>query len=140
MDGAKATTLRCFTDVWDGRRLGVADEVLAPGYLGHAPGDRRLRGREALKRYVRRYHRGFPDLEISVAGQLAEGDRVVTEFTMTGRHRGRWFGVPATGRPVRLGGLAFTRIGADGLIAEQWYEWERRELLEQLGLLPPLPQ
>jgi hypothetical protein len=39
---------------------------------------------------------------------------------------------------MTLGGLAFSRISG-GLIAEQWYEWERRKLLEQLDLLPVLP-
>jgi steroid delta-isomerase-like uncharacterized protein len=136
VDG-KATALRCFTELWGAGRLEVADEILSAGYVGHAPGDRDLRGRDPLKSLVRSYRTGFPDLMISVFGQLSEGDRVVTEFTMSGVHAGRWFGVPGTGRPISLGCLAFSRIG-DGLIVEQWYEWERRKLLEQLGLVPIL--
>ena len=135
----KSTTLRCFEELWATGRLGVADEILHPDYEGHAPGFRTMRGRAALKDLVRRYHRGFPGLELAVVGQIGEGDRVVTEFTLTGVHTGRWMGVPATGRAIRLGGLAFSRLDRRGQIVEQWYEWERRLLLEQLGLLPSLP-
>jgi len=135
----KSVTLRCFEELWADGRLGVADEILHPDYQGHAPGFRAMRGRAALKDLVRRYHRGFPGLEFTVVGQIGEGDRVVTEFTLTGVHTGRWMGVPPTRRAISLGGLAFTRLDEDCQIVEQWYEWERRLLLEQLGLLPSLP-
>jgi steroid delta-isomerase-like uncharacterized protein len=133
----KAIALRCFTELWGAGKLNVADEIVDAGYAGHAPGDRDLRGRDPLKALVRRYHAGFPGLRISVLGQLSEHDRVVTEFTMSGVHTGKWFGVPATGRTMELGCVAFTVV-TDGLITEQWYEWERRKLLEQLGLVPIL--
>ncbi len=136
-DQEKATTLRCFKELWAAGRLATADEIVSADYAGHAPGARRMRGREPLKALVRSYHSGFPGLSISVLGQLSERDRVVTEFTMTGVHTGRWMGVPATGRPIQLGGVAFSAV-SDGLIVEQWYEWERRKLLEQLGLVPIL--
>lgn len=138
MSSGKEVTLRCFEGLWAQNALNIADEILHPGYLGHAPGDRDMHGRDALKKYVRTYHQGFPGLRVTVLGQVEQGDRVVTEFTLTGVHKGKWYGVPATGRVVDLGGLAFTRLSG-GLIAEQWYEWERRQLLEQLGLLPTLP-
>lgn len=134
---AKDVALRCFTELWGRGRLEVGDEILSAGYVGHAPGDRHLRGRDSLKALVREYRSGFPGLQVSVLGQVGERDRVVTEFTMSGLHAGRWFGVPATGRPVELGCVAFSVV-RDGLIAEQWYEWERRKLLEQLRLVPVL--
>jgi len=138
----KDATLRCFAELWGQGALDVADEILGAGYVCHAPGDRSISGVTALKEYVRGYRTGFPGLRITVLGQLGEGDLVVTEFTMTGVHRGRWAGVPATGREVALGCVAFSRVAhsADtgGLIIEQWYEWERRKLLEQLGLVPVL--
>lgn len=133
----KATVLRCFTELWGAGRLDVTDEILSADYVGHAPGNRDLRGRDQLRSLVNSYRVGFPGLEISVLGQVSERDRVVTEFTMSGVHKGKWFGVPGTGRPVALGCLAFSAV-REGLIVEQWYEWERRKLLEQLGLVPIL--
>ncbi len=136
-DAHKTTTLRCFAELWDQQKMDVADQIFSAGLVCHAPGDRDMHGRDALKALVRSYHAGFPGLKISVLGQLSEGDRVVTEFTMAGTHSGKWMGVPATGRDMQLGCVAFSRI-SDGVIAEQWYEWERRKLLEQLALVPIL--
>lgn len=133
----KDVALRCFTELWGEGWLDVADEIVSAEYAGHAPGDRSLNGRDSLKALVREYRSGFPGMRISVLGQLGERDRVVTEFTMSGRHAGKWFGVPATGWLMELGCVAFSVV-RDGLITEQWYEWERRKLLEQLKLVPIL--
>ncbi|GAB3669784.1 ester cyclase [Actinocorallia lasiicapitis] len=137
MSQGKTLALRCFTELWGQGRYDTGAELLHPGYRGHAPGDRDLRGAQALYDYIAEYRKGFPRLRLSVLGQIEQGDRVVTEFSLAGVHTGRWHGVPPTGRATDLGGLAFTRISG-GLIVEQWYEWERRKLLEDLGLLPSL--
>jgi steroid delta-isomerase-like uncharacterized protein len=136
-DDDRALVQRCFEELWGGGDLAVADEILSPDFVGHAPGARDLKGRDELKGLVGAYRAGFPELAVSVRNQLGEGDKVVTEFDMSGRHTGKWMGVPATGRSLSLSGQAFSRL-QDGLIAEQWLEWERRKLLEQLGLLPVL--
>ncbi|MBO3749428.1 ester cyclase [Streptosporangiaceae bacterium NEAU-GS5] len=138
LEKGKAATLRCFAELWGQGDLGVAGEIVSDAYVCHAPGDRHLAGAAALRRYVQGYRTGFPGLRITILGQLGERDLVVTEFTMTGVHTGRWAGVPATGREVALGCVAFSRLTPGGLISEQWYEWERRKLLEQLGLVPIL--
>jgi predicted ester cyclase len=137
LEQAKALTRRCFTELWGRTELAVADEILHAGFAGRAPGEPDMRGRDSLKALVSAYHAGFPGLSVAILGQLGERDLVVTEFAMAGVHAGRWMGVPATGRQMRLACVAFSRIG-DGLIKQQWYEWERRKLLEQLGLVPVL--
>jgi steroid delta-isomerase-like uncharacterized protein len=137
LEEEKVLVGRCFGELWGEGQLDVADEIMSPDYVCHAPGARDLQGREALKELVGAYRRGFPQLQIEVRNQLAEGDRVVTEFDMHGDHTGKWMGVPATKRPMTLSCCAFSRV-ADGMIAEQWFEWERRKLLEQLGLVPAL--
>ncbi|MFC5826896.1 ester cyclase [Nonomuraea insulae] len=133
----KATTLRCFEELWGECRYDVVDQLVGDGFACHAPGARDIRGRAAFEALVRSYHTGFPGLKISVRGQLGEGELVVTEFTMSGQHTGSWGGVRPTGRPMSLECVAFSRFSY-GLIAEQWYEWDRRKLLEQLALVPVL--
>lgn len=137
LEREKALVRRSFEELWGAGRLEVADEILTADYACHAPGARDLRGREPLRQLVAGYRSGFPTLQINVRNQLAEGDRVVSEFDMSGEHRGKWMGVPATRRQMTLSCCAFSRL-EDGLIAEQWFEWERRKLLEQLGLVPVL--
>ena len=60
---------------------------------------------------------------------------MVTEFTLTGRHTGNWDGVRATRKSFDTSGCAFTHL-TDGRITRQWYEWDRRRILEQLKVMP----
>ncbi len=126
---------RLFEEVWRAGTLSVADELLAPDYTAAAPGDTEIRGAEGLKALVTDYRTGFPDLEVTVNRHLAEGDRVVTEYWMKATHTGTWSGVRATRKAIDLGGCAFSQV-TDGRIVRQWYEWDRRAILEQVGIMP----
>jgi steroid delta-isomerase-like uncharacterized protein len=75
---------------------------------------------------------GFPDLTIAIDDLIAEGDQVVWRITASGTHRGAFFGVPATGKPVTFGAHYTFRI-ADGKIVERWSAIDRLTLLVQLG-------
>jgi steroid delta-isomerase-like uncharacterized protein len=63
-------------------------------------------GLAGLKDVLRGMRTAFPDMHWSVEEQIAEGDKVVTRFEWTGTHRAEFFGVPATGRSVKVWGDA----------------------------------
>ena len=48
---------------------------------------------------------GFPDSRIAIESCNAEGDAVVTRWTLTGTHLGTFQGIPPTGRPVNFPAL-----------------------------------
>jgi hypothetical protein len=54
---------------------------------------------------------GFPDSRISIEACIAEGDTVVTRWTLTGTHQGMFQGIPPTERPVRFKKAAWLSIG-----------------------------
>ena len=66
---------------------------------------------------------------------IAEGDKVVGRITAYGTHTGELFGVPATGREIRVSGIAIWRI-SDGKIVEHWHETDGLGLMQQLGVVP----
>jgi SnoaL-like polyketide cyclase len=49
--------------------------------------------------------------------------------------RGELLGIPATGKHVRVGSISIFRV-AGGKITENWEQWDRLALLQQLGVLP----
>ena len=59
------------------------------------------------------------DLHVTVDGQVAEGDLVVTWWTMRGTHQGKWRGIQPTCKAMILTGVNIQRIRA-GLILEHW--------------------
>ena len=79
---------------------------------------------------------GFPDLHFSVEEQIAEGDKVVTRFEWTGTHRGKFLGVAATGRSVKVWGVVIDRLQS-GRIKDTRIIMDTLGLMMQLGVFPP---
>src|SRR5215471_4068289 len=80
----KAMARRWSEDLWGKGQLAVADEIIAPDYLRHDPGDPfPARGPEDVKRIVTMLRTMFPDLHIDVEAIVAEGDIVVSRYLTT---------------------------------------------------------
>jgi steroid delta-isomerase-like uncharacterized protein len=78
---------------------------------------------------------GFPDSRISIEACIAEGDTVVTRWTLTGTHQGMFQGIPPTGRAVRFNGIEFNRV-LKGRLVEHWSMFDNLALLQQIGAMP----
>ena len=84
---------------------------------------------------IRAYRGGLPDYLCTIDDQIAEGDRVVTRWTVRGTQTAELIGVPATGRRVILTGVAIDPV-ADGKIVETWLEADIHRMLQDLGVIP----
>src|SRR5215208_1641951 len=132
----KIVSWRLQEEVFGQDKLALVDELLAPDYVSHAPGDPELsRGPEDIKEIVRAYHSAFPDLTYTVEKQVAEGDMVVTRWTARGTHRGELMGVAPSGKQIEVSGMSMDRISG-GKIAENWVNWEALEMMQQIGAIP----
>ena len=65
---------------------------------------------------------------------MIDGPCHADRWVMTGTHRGELFGIPPTGRAVRIEGATFTRLGRDGLVVEDVHHVDYAGLMAQLGL------
>jgi predicted ester cyclase len=79
----------------------------------------------------------FPDLQITVEDQLAEGDKVPTRWKARGTHDGEFAGIPPTGKQGMVTGTTISRIAA-GKIVEERSNWNTLGLLQPLGVVPPM--
>jgi steroid delta-isomerase-like uncharacterized protein len=132
----KIVSWRLQEEVFGQGKLELVDELLAPDYLSHAPGDPELnRGRENIKEIVRAYHSAFPDIDFAVEQQVAEVDMVVTRWIARGTHRGEFMGIPPSGRRIAVSGMSMDRISG-GRIVENWNNWEALEMMRQIGAIP----
>ena len=95
-------------------------------------------GLNGLKDVLRGMRAAFPDMHWTVAEQISEGDKVVTRFEWTGTHRAEFFGVPATGRAVKVWGVVIDRLEG-GKIKETRIIMDALGLMMQLGVFPAPP-
>lgn len=115
--------------------LSLLDEVYAADLVWHEP-DQDIQGHEEARQLATMYKTAFPDLDVSVEDELAEGDKVVTRWTIRGTHQGEVeeFG-PPTGRQVEIKGITIHRI-EEGKIVEEWNRFDNLTILQQLGFVP----
>ncbi len=131
----KATYRRMIDEVFNRGNLDVADEVTAPDIIDHSGMPGRPPGPEGVKWAAQMFRAAFPDLQVTVEDQVAEGDLLVNRFTVRGTHQGEFAGVPATGKTATVSGIDCLRI-RDGKAAEHWMQMDMVGLLQQLGVMP----
>lgn len=93
-------------------------------------------GLDGLKDVLRGLKAAFPDIHWIIEEQIAEGDKVVTRFEWTGTHQGEFFGVPATGRPVKVWGVVIDCL-ENGKIKDTRIIMDALGIMMQLGAFPP---
>jgi len=93
-----------------------------------------VRGRAAIRARAAALLAAFPDFRLERVVLVVDGDRHADRWIMSGTHQGELFGIPPTGRPVRVEGATFTRLGANGLVIEDVHHVDYAGLMAQLGL------
>ena len=112
---------------------GMADEIVAADYYNHDAPDPNL-GLEGVKAGVTSFKNALPDVQLKIAFQLAEGDKVTTRYQWSGTHQGEIYGIPATGKQVNITSTVTFRI-ADGKIHEAWQNSDQWGAMQQLGVV-----
>ena len=140
MDDPKQVINRFVEELWNERRLEVADAIFANDCVTHqlrsgVPAEAVPRGPQAIKEHVAGWIASFPDLRFSVEQILSEGDRVVMQLLMEGTHQGAWLGIPASGKRMQVRMFTVHRF-VQGKIVEDWVLVESLGVFQQLGVLP----
>jgi steroid delta-isomerase-like uncharacterized protein len=130
----KAAVQRWILGVWDRGELSLVDELASDSYSYTAPGRTDLR-RQAFKAFVTDVRSAFPDLQNTISGQLAEGNKVVTIGTTRGTHHGTFAGIAATGRGIVIPWVVITEFHG-GKIANESELFDALSLMQQLGAMP----
>ena len=106
------------------QNLDVLDEIAAGEFA------------EVAKRWVRPFRSAFPDFEMEIVELIAESDKVVAHFKCSGTHRGKWLGVPGTGRRFeRVDEIYIFGVRSGRLVSAIGVE-DNLSRLRQLGISP----
>lgn len=130
----EALVRRYVEEVYDQRKLEVADEIFAPDFVLHDPDlPGGARGSEGMKGVVETFIGAFPDLQVSLDDVFSSGEKVVTRWTSRGTHQGELMGIAPTGNRVEVTAVGIWRV-ADGKIAEAWVVFDALGMMQQLGV------
>ena len=131
----KRIVRRIYDEVWNERRLEVADELISEGGVNYDTGlAAGPFGPEEMKGTVRMVTAAFPDNRHEVEEVIAEGDTVVARCTLTGTHKGPFMGIPPTSRRIEVNEIHIYRLEG-GKVVEHRVSRDDLGAMRQLGVI-----
>ena len=128
---------RLYKEVWNDRKLHVADEIISkshalndPAFTGSAVGP------ADYKTQVQRFVTAFPDLRFTVEDYICEKDKVVAAWTISGTHKGEVFCIAPTNKKVSVPGITIHQL-SNGKILDSQAMWDAYGVMVQLGHSQP---
>ena len=132
----KSIASSLYDGVWNKRKLELVDQLISPSHALHDPivsGSQV--GPELYKHRVRQMTTGFPDLRITIEDTIAEKEKLVVSWVISGTHKGEFMEIPATGRKISVEGITIHHI-QNGKILDSYARWDVLDLMRQLGAVP----
>ena len=130
----KALIRRFLDEGYNKRNLTIADELLSPNLVISFFGSV-LKGPEGWKKLANVFLTAFPDIYVTIEETIAEGDKVVANWSCSGTHKGPLRGIAPTGKEVTWKGIAIYRI-ADNKIVEAEGLNDALSIMQQIGAIP----
>lgn len=134
-----AANIKMYSHVWDEiinkRKLDLFNDTnFTKNVVMHtSPSD--VVGIDSARAYYTNYVTGFPDVIFTIEDVFGMGNKLVKHWNFKGTHTGVFFGIPATGKKVDIGGVTLVRM-EHGKIAEERDFFDNLEFMHQLGLIP----
>jgi steroid delta-isomerase-like uncharacterized protein len=114
----------------------LAQQLINPTAKFYAPGQvEPLIGPAGYLKTILMMREGFPDIQWHLEEIISENDKSAIRFTMTGTHKGTFFGVPPTGKSIKVQATNFYRL-TNNQITEEYGQPDLLALLQQIGAVP----
>ncbi len=125
----KMLSRRFLEDLWNAKNLAALDEVLTADFVEYIGGT--SSNTEEVKQMLSANLAAFPDMQATIEDQIAEGDKVVTRWTVRATHTGELMGIPPSGKAITVTGIVIDRI-VGSKIAETWTSYDMLGLQQQI--------
>ena len=115
----------------------VLDDYFSPEFVFHDPNGGQL-DFGGLKALFAAMRAAFTDFSVTRGIVMVEGDYVGSQTRMTGTFEHEFTAspvgtLPPTGAPFTLNLQNLFRYDSDGRLAEEWVQYDQRDMLRQLG-------
>jgi serine phosphatase RsbU (regulator of sigma subunit) len=128
----KAIFRRYAEEAGNQQNFEIVDEIFEQRYISHQPDGSTLeRGPQDVKRFHREFHSAFSDFHLDIEEQIAEGDKVVSRYTMRGIHQRAFRDLAPTGKEVELKAVTIFRFSEEGKVVETWDSYDQLSLMRQ---------
>lgn len=125
-----------FEDMLGKANWALADDILAEEVVMHHPSSPQpITGVKNVVGFLGAFRAGFPDMNMRVEFAFGDGEMVCVRWGMSGTHTAELFGIPASGKPVKVVGVSILRFSKDKVV-EDWVSEDTMGLMQQIGVIP----
>lgn len=119
----------------------IGEPIISPDVIFYAPtSPEPLHGFDGYMAVLDMMRGTMPDVQWKAEEFIAEGDKVMIRFTMTGTQTQPFMGMPATDKPVKVTAMNIYQL-KDGKIIREHGLPDIFTMLRQIGVIPaPAPQ
>jgi predicted ester cyclase len=116
----------------------IMDQIFAPEFVMHSPlGDF---SRAEVAGLLEALRGALTDFEMVIDEVLVEGDLAATRRTLRGTFQNDFSSatgvIPPNGQPIELHIINIFHFNEDGLVVEEWTQFDNLSFLTQLGVMP----
>jgi len=111
--------LHRYHDATNAGTLAELDHLFAEDFINFAAGFELVRSLAAMKTLIRELLLAFPDWHVTVEDMFAQGNKVVTRWSLNATHLAPYHDIPATGLKIHAEGIHIDHI-VDDKIAKRW--------------------
>jgi predicted ester cyclase len=133
----RALGLRINQEIWNGRQFDRIADYFAEDFVSDYSPHFVRRGRHHIREAVDRAHAAFEGFREEIKTIVADDERVVIHFTITGKHTGQWGPLPGTGKDVAFDEIVIMTV-RDGKVVHQAGVIDNLTGLRQVGAIPPV--
>ena len=126
-------------DAFNQGNLDIIDEAISRDFYNHVPAPGEVTAPEVLRQFGRDLLAAFPDLKISVADFVDQGDTLTFSMTMSGTRANDLWGAPGTGKYTSWTSTVTSRV-RDGKFTMSWEDLALPSIigtLREIDLVPP---
>jgi predicted ester cyclase len=120
----KAVMERMWKEILNEGKIEKANEFVANDYIYHGPGGHEIKGIDGFKKFMTWIHTSFPGVHFTLDDLIAEGDKVVSYFTMKGTDK--------SNKQLNFQGIVISRV-VNGKEVEVWEVFDRFTIASQLA-------
>jgi steroid delta-isomerase-like uncharacterized protein len=121
-------------DAFNRKDPSLLEELLDPYWIDIPSGPGQPTGLPGAREALLGLTTAFPDLKVTIAEILQDGDKVVVRSNITGTHMGNFLGIAATRRKLSIQAVDIHQF-KDGRIVRTWHTEDWMSGLRQLGAL-----
>jgi predicted ester cyclase len=131
---------KAVSTAWDAGNVDEFDKYVSVNSVDHNAMPGMKPGLAGMKEFAKVLKTAYPDMKSTIEDMRADGDVLTVRFAVTGTNSGPMHGgMPATNKKMTgVEGINMMRW-ENGKFVESWGLFDAMNMMEQLGMMPPMP-